>query len=157
MVAGLGAADVRFVVIGGVAGVAHGSVRVTVDLDICYDTAPENRESLARLLARWNAYPREIEPGLPFIMDPRTLRDSQMLTLTTDLGPLDLFQLVPGVGDYARCRAGAVLVGVDKTEFMALDLPALIAAKRAAGRTRDLEHLRELEALLELRDRGEEE
>ena len=48
----------------------------------------------------------------------------------------------------------AILHGDDvtgATTFRALTLPALIAAKRAAGRARDMEHLIELEALLRMR------
>lgn len=144
-------AGVRFVVVGGVAAVAHGSVRVTVDLDICYDTAPENREALARLLAGWRAYPRGIDPGLPFRMDARTLANAEILTLATDAGPIGVFHRVAGVGDYAACLALGEEVSAEGLRFIVLGLSALIASKRAAGRPRDLEALRELEALEELR------
>jgi predicted nucleotidyltransferase len=151
LVRGLEGAGIRYVVIGGVAGTVHGSVHVTDDLDICYDCSPENRVRLTELLAGWKAYPRGIEPGLPFIMDAVTLRNAEVLTLTTSEGHLDLFQRVAGVGDYAACLARSEVVEVGEIRFMALDLPALIDAKRAAGRRKDVEHLRELEALLELR------
>jgi hypothetical protein len=83
MLAGLTRKKVRFVVVGGVAGVAHGSSRVTNDLDICYDAADANVRALASLLANWHSYPRGVEKGLPFIMDDRTLRNAPILTLTT--------------------------------------------------------------------------
>jgi len=50
MIEGLTTASVEFVVIGGVAARAHGSTRVTEDLDICYETEPENVDRLAALL-----------------------------------------------------------------------------------------------------------
>ena len=84
-------------------------------------------------------------------MDERTLRDAEVLTLMTSEGHLDLFQRVAGVGDYTECLARSETVEVGEVHFAALDLPALIDAKRAVGRDRDIEHLRELEALLELR------
>jgi hypothetical protein len=37
-------AGVEFIVIGGVAGVAHGSARLTRDLDVVYARSPENLE-----------------------------------------------------------------------------------------------------------------
>ncbi len=40
-------ADVEFIVIGGVAMVAHGSAHVTFDLDICYRRTGENIERVA--------------------------------------------------------------------------------------------------------------
>lgn len=47
----LHAADVAFVVVGGLAAVAHGSAHVTGDLDVCYDRAPANLERLATALS----------------------------------------------------------------------------------------------------------
>lgn len=151
MARGLSEAGVRFVVIGGVAGAAHGSVRITEDLDICYAVFEENLRCLANLLTSWSAYLRDAEPGLPFIMDETTLRNTEILTLTTDHGEIDVFQRVQGVGEYSMClaRSGRITVG-DFTVHV-LGLEALIDAKRALGRPKDIEHLRELEALLELK------
>ena len=63
---GLNAAHVRYVVVGGVAANAHGSPRITMDVDICYDPAPDNREQLAARLDSSRAYMRgdEREPPL---------------------------------------------------------------------------------------------
>jgi len=47
MVAGLQNAEVRFVLIGGMAAVADGLPYATNDLDIRYDTAPDNLQTLA--------------------------------------------------------------------------------------------------------------
>lgn len=144
---------VRFVVIGGVAATIHGSARMTNDIDICYDIAPDNLERLVRLLAGWHAYLRGVEPGLPFVLDTLALRTTPIMTLTTDAGDIDLLDRVPGVGDYAAAVAASELVSIGAVEFRALRLEALIASKRAVRRPRDIEHLIELEALLALRKR----
>jgi hypothetical protein len=47
-------------------------------------------ERLGRQLHDWNAYPRGIEPGLPFIMDAATLRAVPRLALTTAKGDIDV-------------------------------------------------------------------
>jgi hypothetical protein len=47
-------------------------------------------ERLGRQLHTWNAYPRGIEPGLPFIMDAATLRAVPHLALTTAKGDIDV-------------------------------------------------------------------
>jgi hypothetical protein len=134
-----------------VAASAHGSARVTDDLDICYDTAPSSLDALAALLAAWRAYPRGIGAGLPFLMDVQTLRSAPVLTLETSEGRLDLLDTVAGVGDYAACRAASesidIVVDGQPVHFRALTLDALIRAKRAAGRGKDMEHLIELEAI----------
>src|SRR4029077_1427103 len=130
---------VRFVVIGGVAGAAHGSRRLTGDLDICYEMNDENRKRLAARLGLWHAYPRGVELGLPFVMDEVTLYRSPMLTLTTDEGDLDCFDGVKGVGTYKDVAAASDPARVGSVEFRVLSLPALIQAKRAAGRPKDQE------------------
>lgn len=52
---------------------------------------------------------------------------------------------------YPDAVAESELVTIGAIEFRVLTLPALIAAKRAAGRPRDIEHLIELEGLLAMR------
>lgn len=151
MVAGLVHARVHFVVIGGVAATAHGSRRVTNDLDICYAPTPKNRARLAEVLGGWHAYLRGVEPGLPFVMDALTLERSPILTLTTDEGELDCLDEVKGVGSYRAVARASEKVTAGEVTFAVLKLPALIRAKRATGRPRDREHLLELEALAELR------
>ena len=154
MLGGLIAGKVRFIVVGGLAAAAHGSSRVTNDLDICYDALDgDNLVALATLLARWKAYPRGIETGLPFIMDDRTLRGAPILTLTSTEGDIDVMDRIAGVGPYADVRKHSEKVTALGVSFRVLDLPSLIKAKRAAGRPRDFEHLPELEALLALRKR----
>jgi hypothetical protein len=151
MVSGLTDAGIEFVVIGGLAARAHGSPRITEDLDICYDPGSANVRSLAGLLREWNAYLRGVEPGLPFIMDERTFRDTPIMTLMTSHGALDVMDRVEGVGDFHRVRAASVPIASGALTFRALDLPALLAAKRATGRPKDIAQIPELEALLELR------
>lgn len=155
MLRGLTARKIRFVVVGGLAAAAHGSSRVTNDLDICYDA--EHRENLVALgavLAGWRAYPRGVEPGLPFIVDDRTLLGAPILTLTTAEGDIDVMDRIAGVGDYAAVKQHSEKIAAFGVSFRILDLPSLIKAKRAAGRPRDFDHLPELEALLALRKQG---
>ena len=155
MLGGLVRNKVKFVVVGGVAGVAHGSSRVTNDLDICYEADDAaNVHALAKLLAAWRAYPRGVEAGLPFIMDESTMRGAPVLTLTTSEGDIDVMDRIAGVGSYAQVRRHSEKITALGVTFRVLDLPYLIKAKRAAGRPRDFEHLAELEALLELRRKG---
>lgn len=151
MLRGLTRQKVRFVVVGGVAAAAHGSSRVTNDLDICYDASDRgNLVALASLLSSWDAYPRGIEPGLPFILDDHTLFGAPVLTLTTSEGDIDVMDRIAGVGEYAAVRQHSERITALGVRFRVLDLPSLIKAKRAAGRPRDHEHLPELEALLAL-------
>lgn len=146
--------NVRFVVIGGVAAGLQGFGGATFDLDICYDPSPENRARLAPLLAAWGAYPRGVGSGLPFMMDAHQLAITPVMTLTTALGDLDVMDRVEGVGEFAAVLAESVDVRVGGVTVRVLAVPALIRAKRASARPKDLAQLPELEALLELRRRG---
>lgn len=152
MLQGLTSAGVRFAVIGGVAAAAHGSERVTNDLDVCYDSAADNIARLAQLLSAWEAYPRGIERGLPFYMDVRQFQVEPGMTLTTREGDLDVLAHVDGLGRYDEVMARSVEIEGFEVRFWSLDLPGLITAKRATNRDKDVAHLPELEALLALRE-----
>ena len=153
MVRLLVAADVRFVVIGGLAATAHGSPRLTEDLDICYDPADDNRRRLAATLASWHAYLRGVEPGLPFVMDERTLRITPVMTLITSRGQIDVMDRVLGVGAFNAVLRESEEAEAAGVRFRVLSLPALIRAKHATGRRKDRDQLPGLEALLELKQK----
>ncbi|MEM1118757.1 MAG: hypothetical protein AAF845_15075 [Bacteroidota bacterium] len=145
------AADAEAVVVGGLAAVLHGASYVTVDLDLCVPREEAGRERLVAAVAPLHPYPRGIEPGLPFVWDARTIRDADLFRLTTEAGDLDLLKHVPGVGDYEAVRARSEEVVVGQTAVRVLSLDALIDAKRAMGRPKDVALLNELEALRALR------
>lgn len=142
---------VNFIVIGGAAAIAHGSTRLTQDLDIVYDRSPENLSRLADALAPLKPYLRGAPPGLPFRWDAETLRHGLNFTLVTTLGAIDMLGEIPGGGAYEDLKSGAVELQVFGTRCLCLSLPQLIRAKRAAGRPRDLEALAELEEIEEER------
>jgi hypothetical protein len=58
--------------------------------EIRVEREPARLERLGRQLRDWSAYPRGIEPGLPFIMDAATLRAVPRLALTTSKGDIDV-------------------------------------------------------------------
>lgn len=150
MLRGLSNAEVEFVVIGGVAAVAHGSTFQTNDLDICYRPSAANIERLTRLLREWAAYPRGWESGLPFEMDARTFAMTPALTLRTSEGDLDLLDKVAGLNGYDVARELSEELVILDARFHVLGLPALVRAKEATGRAKDLAQLPMLRALLSL-------
>src|SRR5581483_2564602 len=92
--------EVRFIVIGGGAALAHGLARPTYDVDVVYARDPENLRRLVAALAPRQPYLRGAPPGLPFRFDERTLQAGLNFTLTTALGDLVLLGEVTGGGNY---------------------------------------------------------
>jgi hypothetical protein len=58
--------------------------------EIRVDDEPEKLDRLARQLRDWEAYPRGIERGLPFIMDVATMRAVPRLALVTSRGDINV-------------------------------------------------------------------
>ena len=148
-------AQVRFVIVGGLAVTIHGSAYITLDLDFCYARDAENLARLASVLKPFNPRLRGAPAELPFRFDEETLKRGLNFTLSTELGDLDLLGEVTGIGDYAAVLAASEPVELFDRTFNVLTLDALIASKRAAGRPKDLQVLPELEALREIADENE--
>lgn len=145
-------AGVRFVVVGGAAGTAHGSARFTRDLDIVYARDVANLDRLAAALAPHHPYLRGAPPGLPFAWDAATLAAGLNFTLITSLGEIDLLGEITGGGRYEDLLSATTELTAFGATCRYVTLEKLIALKRAAGRPRDFDAVAELEALLEERD-----
>lgn len=131
---------------------------VTQDVDFCYNPDPANLTRLVAALAPLHPRLRvagmtdEDTAALPFHLDARALQQSPILTLRTDAGDLDLMSAVAGVGAFDKVCAASVDVDLFGYRIPVLDLPGLIAPKRAAGRAKDLLALPQIEATPRLRD-----
>jgi hypothetical protein len=146
-------AGVEFIVVGGAAAVAHGSARLTLDLDLVYRRTPDNITRLAAALAPHGPYLRGAPPGLPFRWDAATIQRGLNFTLTTALGDVDPLGEIVGGGGYEALRPHSDEIEVYGLRCRCLGLTKLIEVKRAAGRPEDLEAIAELEALAEERGR----
>ncbi|HEV7642981.1 MAG TPA: hypothetical protein VGO50_03485 [Pyrinomonadaceae bacterium] len=146
---------VEFVIIGGIAITHYGSSYVTQDFDFCFLRSPENIQCLVNAMSPFNPRLRDFPAELPFIFDTATLQNGTNFTFDTDVGDIDLLGEVAGVGTYADVKENSIEIKMFEQPVRILSLEALIKAKRAAGRTKDLLVLPELEALLELKNEGE--
>ncbi len=153
LLAALAEARVDFIVIGGVAGVAHGSAAFTKDLDVVYSRDQQNVERLVKALDPIHPYLRGAPPGLPFRWDVETVKAGLNFTLTTDLGSFDALGDVTGGGGYEDLLPHTIEIDVFGITCRCVTLRKLIQLKRAAGRPRDLNAIAELEALLEETER----
>ena len=138
---------VRFVVIGGLAAVAHGSPSITRDTDICYARDTENLAALAAALVEMHARLRGVDRDVPFRLDAKTLAAGDSFTFTTDVGSLDVLGTPSGTSGYEELVASATVVEVGDQPVRVASIDALIRMKRAAGRPKDRVELEILSAL----------
>ncbi|MBM3852782.1 MAG: nucleotidyltransferase [Verrucomicrobia bacterium] len=138
---------VEFVVVGGYAGVLHGSALVTRDLEICAVLSPANVDRLRETLKDLHSHHRMTPQKLSFSQVPRPGETIHNLYLQTDWGTVDILSSVLGLGDFERLKSKAesFVTGGRKCYLMALE--DLIAAKEAMGRERDRLAAKELRAI----------
>lgn len=146
---------VRYIVIGGQAGIVWGSPLPTEDFDAVYARDMANLERLVRALRDLHARLRApgVEEDLPFQLDALTLERGFNFTFQTDAGPVDLFGLPAGVDGYAQLEPNAVQVLIAGHDVYVAALDDLIRMKVAAGRPKDLLAAETLVALRDERER----
>ena len=142
--------QVEFVIVGGVAIIAHGVPYATFDLDFCFARTTENLKKIVAAFAPFNPRFRDFPKDLPFFWDERTLQNGTNFTLETSLGDIDLLGEVAGVGLYTDVFNHSEILKLFDYEVRVLSLDSLIKAKKAAGRPKDLFILPQLEALQEV-------
>jgi hypothetical protein len=148
--------DVRFVLIGGLAGAAYGSPRITTDVDITPERGLKNLEKLSAALTDLGARIRtQDEPGgLPFGHDASSLARVEILNLATDAGNLDISFSPSGTDGFTDLRRDAVQMVLFGTPTDVASLADVIRSKEAAGRPKDHAELPTLRGLLEKGERG---
>ncbi|HVF08172.1 MAG TPA: hypothetical protein VNC60_06300 [Actinomycetota bacterium] len=130
---------VRHVLIGGFAGVIHGSPYMTTDVDVVPDPRAANLERLSRALDELHArvWTSSQPEGVRFDHDATSLASVGVWNLVTDFGRLDItFEPTgtAGYGDLARDAMHLVILGV---EVDVASLADVIRSKEAANRDKD--------------------
>ncbi|HMO15931.1 MAG TPA: hypothetical protein PKA83_17560, partial [Pirellulaceae bacterium] len=118
--------------IGGLAGMAHGSARATLDVAIVYRRSRANHERLVAVFEPYSPYLRGAPPGLPFRFDGQTLASGLNFTLTTIIGDIDVLGEVPGNGTWEALIHDSEIMTIFGIETRVVSLPRLIQLKRAA-------------------------
>lgn len=142
-------ADFEFVVVGGVAAIAHGSASFTSDFDV---VAPLTVDNVRRLLSTLGGLqPRFYQAiGKPLVeRTAEELSEFRNLYFETQLGRIDILGSLPPVGDYQRVASRAVTVLVHGHACRIASLDDLIAVKAHVGRPKDKQVELELRAIRE--------
>jgi hypothetical protein len=141
--------EVEYVLVGGLAGVLHGSPAMTNDADIVPSKDDDNLEHLADALRALDARLRVPDPpeGIPFDPHPALLRTMLMLNMTTRCGDLDLTFSPAALDDYDALRAASIVFELAGVRVHVAALADIIRSKETAGRAKDHATLPILRAL----------
>jgi hypothetical protein len=142
--------SVRFVVVGGIAAIAHGSPLPTEHVDVTPDASADNLEALAAALVDLGAKLQTAEGPIDFPIDPRLLAGNTFWTLTTSAGDLDLCFEPAGTRGYDDLRRDALELDLGSgAPVLVASLVDVIRSKEAAGRPKDRAQLPALRETLD--------
>lgn len=130
-------ADVRFVVVGGVAVIGWGYVRATEDIDIVPHPDDENLERLAGLLEELGGKVKVQDQLLAPSAIGVFLRARDKALIPTELGAVDVLQGIPQIPSFEKLVATAEDAEVEGVTVRVCSLRDLIAMKQAADRPAD--------------------
>ncbi|HSF18147.1 MAG TPA: hypothetical protein VLK65_21615 [Vicinamibacteria bacterium] len=143
--------EVRYVLIGGLAAVLHGSPLPTLDVDICPSNESSNLTRLATALQELEARIRtpDSPDGVKFPYDAGFLANVRLLNLVTRFGDLDLSFEPAGTQGFSDLADGAVEMKIRGVGVPVAALEDVIRSKEAANRPKDQRTLPVLRQLLE--------
>lgn len=146
---------VAFVMIGGMAAVAHGSMLPTRDVDVTPESSTENLDRLAEALRDLDARVRhpDIPEGLPFACDATSLA-SAIFWLTTPYGDLDISFTPAGTAGYPSLIQDAEPIEFRGVNIQLASLATIVRSKAAANRPKDQRALPVLRELLAAQTRA---
>jgi hypothetical protein len=128
---------VDFVMVGGMAGLSHGSSYPSYDLDIVYARDRENIERLVESLRDIGVRLRGAPTDLSFLLDARTIENGLNFTFITPHGDLDILGHADGAPSYEELRSNAPVRDILGIDIRVAAIEHLIAMKRAANRPKD--------------------
>jgi hypothetical protein len=140
---------VEFSLIGGFASRHYGVSLVTDDVDICARFTPENLRRIEVVFKDFHPRHRLTANRLPLELTDELCGRLKNLYLKTDIGILDCLSEVAGIGDFAAVLKESELLKFPFGDCYVLKIDALIRAKQAVGRQRDLIAVQQLTAIRE--------
>ncbi len=141
---------VDFVMVGGMAGLSHGSGYPSYDLDVVYARDQQNIQRLVEALREIGVRLRGAPADLPFQLEARTIENGSNFTFITPHGDFDILGDADGMPDYAKLRSDSSVRDILGLEVRVASIEHLIAMKSAANRPKDQRAVEEYIGLAEL-------
>ncbi len=144
---GLVAADIEFILVGGLAAVIQGAPVTTMDVDIVHCRSAENIGKLYAFLKSVGAFYRRMDD---VVIEPKTedLSGTGHVLLTTRLGPLDVLAVIEDGNTYEDLIEHTVEIEFRDHPMRVLDLEMLIRLKKNSKDPNDKQRLPVLEETL---------
>lgn len=142
-------AEVRFVLVGGLAVNAWGYLRGTQDVDLVPDPERDNLERLDALLRELKG---KVDVGGRLLDSDAIatfLRTGDRTLVRTELGEIDVLQGLPQVPRFEELQRQAKHVDLDGLTIRVCSLEHLLEMKRSSGRSRDRDDIEALEGIQE--------
>lgn len=140
--------DVKYILIGGMAGVVYGHIRTALDMDVWVKNDYGNTKSLVYALSENDIIGSNLVTETPLIFGKKLFR-FRISGFELDLGhTLKAFLET----DFDYCYSRALQADLDGISFPVIKLEDLIIEKGATGTKKDIA---DIEELLRLRERGE--
>lgn len=161
VLAALGAASVRYVIVGGLATVLHGHARLTADMDLVIDLEPRAAERAMKALGELGFVPRAPVELLDFAIPARRqswvrekgLRVFSLFDPVHPMREVDIFAESPI--DFELLWRDAAVMEIGSGSIRVASIPQLVAMKRLAGRPQDLLDIEALEEIQTRRSRSD--
>jgi hypothetical protein len=141
---------IRYVLVGGLAVMLHGVDRLTADIDLVVDLAPEEATKAVQALLVMGFKPHAPLDALEFadpVVRERWRRDAGMVCLSfwdpeNRRPTVDLFADYPM--DFQTLLDHSIRMPLTQIGVQVASIDHLVAIKRASGRPKDLEDVRRL-------------
>ncbi len=149
----LNSAGVRYVVVGGLAAVLHGHARLTADVDLIVDLAPDEARKAMEALRSLGLRPRAPVNALDFAIpekrrewiERKGMRVFCLFDPSHPMREVDLFVEHPV--DFEGLWQDSVVMDLGDTTVRVASISHLIQLKRQAGRPQDLLDIEALEEI----------
>lgn len=137
MLSALAAAQVEFIIVGGVAGRLHRASVLTEDLDIVHRRTTENIERLMAVIEQMDAHFRHDLARRKLRPRSTDLAGHGHVLLQTPHGQMDVLCELSGQRGYDELLPHSIVIADRGLRLQVLDLPTLIQVKIEAGRPKD--------------------
>jgi hypothetical protein len=134
--------------------IAQGSANLTTDIDFLYARDPANIERIVQALRAIHPKLRTPREPVSISWDTEFFKNVFNMTLTTDMGPVDLLAEAPGVDGFEELWTRSQEIALFGLPVRVATVDDLIKMKLATGRPKDAQHAMQLQALKKILDEG---